>query len=195
MMRAYYVNLSYIILLPIMKLIAIALIAVLAACAEKPKPLPPKSPTQFIWMTVPGTLEDAERMGFVCQPAPGDAEIRCVAKNVDVLGVAVDAALTISVKNGITTYDAIELITRWATGWERSCDSVDVDIVMLDGSIKKTAQIPCVRDTRNELDAALIRSGWNKVYDARHTVYTNNSYGAVISVYMGSLVFKLSSIK
>lgn len=173
-----------------MKSLLLSIVVLLTACAEKPKPQPPKPPAQYLWMTVPGTLEDAERMGFACQRTSGEDEIRCASKNVDVLGVTVDSALTISVKNGIAAYDSIELITRWATGWERSCDSVDVDIVMLDGSIKKTTPTsPCVKDTRQELGDALIGAGWNKSSQGRDAVYTSAAHAVTIKVYMHSLVF------
>lgn len=176
-----------------MRHISIALIAALAACSENPKPPSPKPPAQFLWMTVPGSLSDAEHMGFTCQPSPDIAAFRCHLGGANVLGVGVDASLTANVKNSSATYETIDLITRQPTGWERSChDTADVDIVMLDGSIKKTASAkPCVKDTSYELDVALVSAGWNKAVQGRHTTYTNGANGVTIKVYMHSPVFSV----
>lgn len=175
-----------------MKSLFLSIIVLLAACIDKPKPAAPKPSAQFLWISVPGTLADAERMGFLCQPIADQAALRCVHKSVDIYGVKVDAALTISNKNGVDGYDTIELMTYRPTGWERSCsDTVDVDIIMLDGSIKKYPPKHCVRDTSHELDVALVSSGWQKAYQGRNTVYRQGANAVTIKVYMNSPVFSV----
>lgn len=138
-------------------------------------------------------MADAEQMGFACQPTPDGVANQCILNGVDVLGVTVDAVLFVSSQDRGGLYTSIGLIARKPFAWETACPPAnDVDIVMLDGSIKKSRPGPCVKDKREEFEAALSNNGWQRIRHKRYIRYTNGDHRVSIAHEFDSETFTVS---